>query len=313
MVILHYQAVKNMLQNILQKLYAIEHIPSHPLIRDRLRTFLSGFDLNNKDKIDELIKYIVYDPSLTLELLKIANSDSFGLKNKISSIDNALLIMEKDLMELVISQHPVIPSLEIYNNYYDEFLKLVRHSIEVYSLTQLILGEISEKIIPDNDVRKELLTAAILHDMGLIFLLVYFPGEYAELIGNIKASETVHGKTRHGFTVDHSMISSLLCGHWHLPENIVNAIAFHHSPWTGDEGCRLGAEIIYVADTISDSFYDLYYDDNDMYTADEHIVMRRNLLEILDKLGIDIVKIAEIRTYCDVILKSRFSDLGIVS
>ena len=302
-----------MLQNILQKLYTIEHIPSHPMIRDRIRTFLYGFDSNNKENIEELIKYISYDPSLTLELLKIANSDSFGLKNKISSIDKALLIMEKDLMELVISQHPVIPNLEVYNNHYDEFLKLVKHSIEVYSLTQLLLAEIPREILSDNEMQKELLTAAILHDMGLIFLLVYFPGEYTELIGNIKVSETAHGKMLHGFIADHSMISSVLCANWHLPANIVNAIAFHHAPWTGDEGCRLCAEILYVADdTISGSFYDLYYNDNDMSTADEHIVMRRNLLDILERLKIEIVKVAEIRTYCDVILKTRFSDLGTV-
>jgi HD-like signal output (HDOD) protein len=301
-----------MLQEILQKLYTIEHIPSHPLIKDRLKMLLSGFDLANRGKTEEIIRYISYDPSLTLELLKIANSDSFGLRNKISSIDNALYIMDKDLIELVIAQHPVIPTLDIYSTYYDEFLKLVKHSIEVYSLMQLILAEIPEKILSDSNTRKELLTAAILHDMGLFFLLIYFPEEYSELIKSIKASETAKNKIQYGFTADHSMISSVLCEYWHLPANIIKSIAFHHSPWTGDEAYRLGAEILYVADTISDSFYNLYFDENDMYTSDEHIVMRRNLLEIIEKLNIDIVKIAELRTYCDVILKARFSDMGLV-
>jgi HD-like signal output (HDOD) protein len=300
-----------MLQDILQKLYTIEHIPSHPLVKDRLKILLSDFDLNNKEKTEELIRYISYDSSLTLELLKIANSDSFGLRNKISSIDNALYIMDKDLIELVIAQHPVIPDMELYSTYNNEFLKLVKHSIEVYSLTQLILGEIPEKILSDINTRKELLTAAILHDIGLLFLLIYFPEDYAELIKSTKTSETAKSKIRHGFTADHSMISSVLCENWHLPANIIKWIAFHHSPWTGDEAYRLGAEIIYVADTISDSFYKLYFDDNDMYTIDEHIVMRHNLLDILEKLKINIVKIAEIRTYCDLIIKARFSDMGI--
>jgi HD-like signal output (HDOD) protein len=302
-----------MIQDILTKLYTIEHIPSYPVVKDRLKKILSDFDLNNIEKTEELIRYISCDPSLTLELLKIANSDSFGLRNKISSIDNALFIMDKDLIELVIAQHPVIPGLEVYSNYNDEFLKLVKHAIEVYSLTQLILGEIPEKILSDINTRKEVLTAAILHDIGHLFLLIYFPDDYTELIKSIKTSETAKNKIRHGFTADHSMISSVLCENWHLPANIVKWIAFHHSPWTGDEDYRLGAEILYVADTISDSFYNLYFDDNDMYTTDEHIVMRRNLLEILEKLKIDIVKIAELRTYCDLILKARFLDMGIMS
>jgi len=298
-----------MLQNILQKLYSIEHIPSHPVIRARLQDVLSGFDPHNKEKTDELTRFISYDPSLMLELLKIANSDSFGFRNKISSIENALLIMERDLIELVISQHPVIPNLEAYKED-SEFIKLIKHSIEVHSFVQMILERIPKNKLPDDNVRKEILTASILHDMGLIFLLIYFPDYYTELIKSIKMSENVQIKS-HSFIPDHSLISSVLCEYWHLPANITSSISFHHYPWTSDESCRLGAEILYAADTISNTFYELYYGENDVYTIDEHIVMRRNLLDILERLEIDIIGIAEMRIQSAMTTDDLYSDLGL--
>lgn len=298
-----------MLQNILQKLYSIEHIPSHPVIRARLQDVLSGFDPHNKEKTDELTRFISYDPSLMLELLKIANSDSFGFRNKISSIENALLIMERDLIEVVISQHPVIPNLEAYKED-SEFIKLIKHSIEVHSYVQMILERIPRSKLTDENTRKEILTASILHDMGLIFLLIYFPGYYAELIKSIKDSENVQLKS-HDFIPDHSLISSVLCDYWHLPQYITRSISFHHNPWASDDSYRLGAEILYIADTISNSFYELYYDDNDVYTVDEHIIIRRNLLYILEKLEIEILDIAEMRMESMSVIDELYLEIGL--
>ncbi len=301
-----------MLENILQKLYTIEHIPSVPFIKNKLLLILSDIDVIDDSSIEELTRYLSYDPSLTLELLKIANSDSFGFKNKISSIHNALQLLDKDLIKLVISQHPVIPNLEIYHSKIEELvIKLIKHSIEVHVILQNILDGVLQNTIKDKDQRNELLTASTLHDIGFIFLLIYYPDRFSEITERMQENILTRAKKKNFELPDHSLISSIICKSWNLPASIRNSIAFHHFPWAGDEHYRIATEVLYLADSISSSFYDLFYSDDDIYTIEEHIIMRQNLLDIIERLDIEITKIAEIRMTSNLQAEELYSDLGL--
>ncbi len=301
-----------MLKDLLHKLYTIEHIPSLPFIKNKVQEILADFDAGKNSNLDELTKYLSYDPSLTLELLKIANSDSFGFKHKISSLHNALQLLDKDLIKLVISQHPIVPDLEIYHSKIEEMIiKLIKHSIEVNIILQNIFEIALQDRFKDRDQQNELLTASTLHDIGLIFLLIYYPDRFSEILERMQEDMTIRDKKRNFELPDHSFISSIICEFWNLPPSIRNSIAFHHFPWDGDENYRTATEILYLADSISSSFYDIFNIEDDIYTIEEHIIMRRNLLDIIERLEIDIIKIAEIRMISLTQADALYSDLGL--
>ncbi|MBN2041242.1 MAG: HDOD domain-containing protein [Spirochaetes bacterium] len=300
-----------MLQDLLQKLYTIDHIPTYPAVKNKISHLIAEFDVKDREKAEDLSRHISYDPSLALELLKTANSEAFGFRNKISSIDDALLIMDKDLIKLVIGQHPEVPEVGVYTKNKNEFLRLLKHSVEVQSFLQSILVALPEDIITDPAAKRELVTASVVHDIGLFFMLIYFPDYYYEMIMEIREEKTVQKKQKDKFFPEHSLLSAILCEHWHLPESIIKTVSFHHNPWLADEDCRLGSELLYLADSISNSFYELYYNENDVYSIEEHIVMRQYVLDILEKIQIDAVKIAEIRIYASMITDKFLSDIGL--
>ncbi|MBA7649854.1 hypothetical protein ES703_57653 [subsurface metagenome] len=93
---------------------------------------------------------------------------------------------------------------------------------------------------------------------------------------------------------DHSLIGSIICEYWNLPNSIKTAIAFHHLPWSGQN--NFGSEILYLANSISGTFYDYYFDNRDIYSIDEQIIMQPKLLEIIMKSNIDIAEIAQIQS-----------------
>jgi len=302
-----------MFEEVLQKLYTIDHIPSLQLIKDHMVGILEDAGTEKKDYIDELSRYISYDPSLTIEFLKIANSDSFGFKSKISSINHALLILDYDLIRLIIEQHPVIPNLRMFDSLIkNDIIKLIKHSIEVRLIVKnLLTGFISDRF-PDKDSQDELLSAAALHDIGLFFLMIYFPEEYHTIYDKMRKSRMVQRKEVDDILLpEHSLISSVLCEVWNLPNSIKASIAFHHFPWAGNERYKLEAEILYLADNISSSFYEIFYDDDDIYTVEEHIVMQNMLLEIIEKLGIDMRIIAMLRIHSVKQSQVIFSEMGI--
>ncbi len=300
-----------MINDILQTLYTIDHIPSHPSIKEKIQDVVSYLDENRERSIEGLTRLLSYDPSLSIEFLKIANSESFGFKRKISSIQNALQLLDNVLIQLIISQHPVIPDLEAYHADTEKmFLQLINHSMEVTIIVEYILSEVLDEKVINGDSRQELITASTIHDIGTFFLLIYFPDRIAEILMRNSESETIHKKRDYTAIPDHSLISSVLCEYWTLPSSIRSWIAFHHYPWSSDESYRQGAEILYLADSISTSFYELYYPE-DIYTIDERIIMRRNLIEITEKLGIDITQLAEIRIHSTIQLNELHAELGL--
>jgi HD-like signal output (HDOD) protein len=300
-----------MINDILQTLYTIDHIPSHPSIKEKIQDVVSYLDENRERSIEGLTRLLSYDPSLSIEFLKIANSESFGFKRKISSIQNALQLLDNVLIQLIISQHPVIPDLEAYHADTEKmFLQLINHSMEVTIIVEYILNEVLDEKVINGESRQELITASTIHDIGTFFLLIYFPDRIAEILMRNSESETIHKKRDDTAIPDHSLISSVLCEYWTLPSSIRSWIAFHHYPWSSDESYRQGAEILYLADSISTSFYELYYP-GDIYTIDERIIMRRNLIEITEKLGIDITQLAEIRIHSSIQLNELHAELGL--
>jgi HD-like signal output (HDOD) protein len=300
-----------LMNEILQTLYTIDHIPSHPSIKEKIQYSVSDLDSHRESSIEELTRLLYYDPSLSIEFLKIANSESFGFKRKISSIRNALQLLDNELIHLIISQHPVIPDLEAYHaDTANMFLQLITHSIEVTIIVEYILSEVLDEKLINGDLRQELITASTIHDIGTFFLLIYFPDRIAEILMRNSESEKIHKKRDNTAIPDHSLISSVLCEFWNLPTSIRSWIAFHHYPWSSNESYRWGAEILYLADSISTSFHELYYPD-DIYTIDERIIMRRNLIEITEKLGIDITQIAEIRVHSSIQMNELYAELGL--
>lgn len=303
-----------MLKKIIDKITIVDHLPCHPLLKNKLN---ESFSVNEKLTAENLSEYLLLDPAFVFEFIKIANRDSFGYKGKISSIENSLEILDNELIKLILLQHPVLPDLELYKeNTIEKLNDLINHTLEVYFLTQKILGVLSAKQQVSNDCIDELSTAAIIHDIGFFFLLYYFPQQYNFSIKSVMQKSK--RKKIFEAVIDHSFVSSLLCKRWDIPSSIVNAIAFHHYPWLLDKSLDkdidinvektienkndnkdlLGAEILYLADSISSSFYQLYTDENDIYTEDEYIIQRKHLLKILDKYNLDMTQIALIKSEC---------------
>lgn len=304
-----------MLHEILLKLKTIEHLPSHHIMKKRIGEIISGIDLNTEAEIDTLAGFIACDPPLLMELLKIANSDAYGFKNRISSIKDALLILDNDLLRLVIEQHPSVPDLDIYGDEVnEEFIRLMKHSIEVHTITGILCKTLLEKKIIEKTICDDLLSASVIHDIGLYFILIYFPDLYFTMYNRTGSNKSLSRSHWRKNMPDHSITGSILGGYWNFTAFIKKTIAFHHNPWVQDAQDvpgTTGAEILYVSDSLSDSYYSLFYDENNIFTVSENIVTRKNLLDILEKLGIDIPAIPLIKNEAQDRMRPVFESLGI--
>ena len=163
---------KDILGQILLKMASFPSLPSVTMKILRL--------LENKDtNIHEVVKILRYEPGLTANVLKLANSPFFGIPQKVDTLKQAVILLgTKRLSNLVVSvctSELMEQALEGYNMPPGD---LWRHSIAVSQTAEAIVNY--KKI----DEAKDVFTPALLHDLGKIALNNFVKKE-SEVIQNI--------------------------------------------------------------------------------------------------------------------------------
>jgi putative nucleotidyltransferase with HDIG domain len=199
--------------------------------------------------IQEIAREIKQDQVISAKIIRLCNSSYMGLKNRVDSIERALVILgEKLLLRLVIAA-----SVELYFADSGKGYSLCKGGLFHHALgTAIIAGELARftgKSSPDTAY-----TAGLLHDIGKVVLDQYISSAYpffyrwtqvdgADLC---KAEKTKFGTT-------HTETGGILAENWSLPENLSDAIKHHHYPEQSNIDPGL-TNIIYLADLLMSKF-----------------------------------------------------------
>jgi HD-like signal output (HDOD) protein/signal transduction histidine kinase len=202
---------------------------------------------NRKEKgIKELARLINQDPSLSERVLRLVNSAFYSLKQKVASIDQALLLLGMD----------AVKNLAISSSIYQVFnrppggssfdLKLFWwHSLSCGSVSRLIARKIG---YPSPD---EAFLSGLLHDIGKILLWVNFQEQYEPILkaADHRSEELLKGEQSLGLT--HSQAGAWLIGRWQLPTFLPDAIRYHHDPFDRILHASPLVQIVYSANSLT--------------------------------------------------------------
>jgi signal transduction histidine kinase len=75
---------------------------------------------------------------------------------------------------------------------------------------------------------EEAFIAGLLHDIGLVFLLHHFPGDYEQVVHNIGDYPGLIEAERDILGIDHAAIGQMLSEKWNFPQNLCDTIGQHH-------------------------------------------------------------------------------------
>ncbi len=204
--------------------------------------------LKKQEDVDfrELVRLIEYDPSLTTNILKYANSAYFGFKHKITSLHQALIrIGTEKIFDLVVAAS-VGPILKQGIKGYDlPKGKLWEHSVGVAIGTEKLAREL-ELEAPDY-----LFTAGLLIDIGKI-VLSSFVNIDAKPIVKLAYEKHIPFDIaeRRVLGIDHAEVGALLLERWGIPDEIVQVERWHHQP-DRFEGDKTVVDLVHAADALT--------------------------------------------------------------
>jgi putative nucleotidyltransferase with HDIG domain len=233
------------MRNVKAEIDKINEIVTLPAILAEIMGEL-GKDETVTHKVTRMVET---DPSLTSSILRVANSPFYGVRRRIESVGSAIILLGlSEISRLLITLYMKQQLRSLSQNQQHALGLLWTHSVNTASIASLLAKEYE---LPTGG--KEY-TAGLLHDMGKIVLLQYFPEEQqkaakatAETGQDDLTSETTYAG------VPHTEVGALLGEKWRLPEEYVEVMKCHHSPRSAARNPELVATVRF-ADLLAESW-----------------------------------------------------------
>jgi len=207
--------------------------------------------------IEDLVAIIETDQSMVVKILKLINSAYYGLGREVSSVRQACSLLGfQALRELIVAVGVSNVLGKKLKGYEFESGELWLHSIATGFCSRIL----AEK--KNRELANGAYTAGLLHDVGKIILDPYVL-ERKDAFDDFMKDETkmVLDAEKSILGFDHAEIASDICRKWHIPENVILAMQYHHYP-SLSKGSEL-AHIVHTADYLV-RLSGLGYEDDDL-------------------------------------------------
>ncbi len=195
-----------------------------------------------KSGFQELADILEVDQAIAAKILKMANSTYYGLRENVTSIQKASVVLGHKTLGELITMGGISTLLgDRLEGYGLDAGDLWKHGLAVAFGSKII----AEKIEPG--LANDAFTSGLLHDSGKLILDGYIAERW-------QSFEEVMSDGQHSFLdaekavleLSHPEIAFEVCKAWQIPEPLTCAIRYHHHPSQSKES-KL-AYIVHVAD-----------------------------------------------------------------
>ncbi|MFH1488952.1 MAG: HDOD domain-containing protein [Pseudomonadota bacterium] len=210
-------------RNILKELDEIETLPTLPPVALKVNAQLQDLDISIK-KLSETIEK---DQAMASKILKLVNSAFFGLSTRIGNIQHAIVLLGFNTVRNAVVTVSTINTFNTFSkneNIHGFDVKTFwKHSITVAATSRHLA--LLSRLHPPEDA----FMGGLLHDIGKFVLFCYFRDEFLKVWEQIRDQGcSFYEAERKVLGISHDRIGGRLAKKWKLPDDIVNAILYHH-------------------------------------------------------------------------------------
>lgn len=200
-----------------------KHVPPFPKVAQRVMDLLSKDDVNAA----QLAEVIQYDQAITANVLKMCNTSYFGLPRKVTSLDDALVVLGHDtLKDIIIASS----SAKFYTGKVGAGYQLVQGEMWNHSVAVGIMSRLLVRYIQDVDPGGAF-TCGLLHDIGKRFLSAFVADEFKAIMGKVDGESCSFVEAEKEILgMDHAELGGAILEKWEFDQDLVDAVRYHHHP-----------------------------------------------------------------------------------
>jgi HD-like signal output (HDOD) protein len=209
------------MESLEKSLGMIKDLPTLPAVLRQVSALIE----NNETDLKKIADVIMTDTALSVRILRLVNSAFYGLPNRVTSLQHAVVALGlRAVYNLMLGLTVVRLFKNEKSGHFDPQL-LWQHSFGCALLSEKI-AVLVKYPFPD-----ECFIAGLLHDMGRLVFDQYLHAQFAAAcrsslehdISLLKSEKTVIG-------FDHAQAGAWLAQRMIIPDSFVSVIQFHHVP-----------------------------------------------------------------------------------
>lgn len=195
----------------------IHNIPAIPKV---IQELIDDFG-DDKSNADDISKKIQMDASISLKVMRLANSARYGAGRKVNSIDSAIVLLGQEALKTLVIASGVTSACKDVPGV--DKRKFWRKSFTVANICKLV-GRLS-KVSPE-----VAFTCGMLHNIGDVLLYIAHTDTMARIDKMVESGADKADLQDNQFGYNYMIVGAELARKWNFPDEIVSAIRFQKSP-----------------------------------------------------------------------------------
>lgn len=220
---------------------AVEKMPAFPKSVQRIMEL--SRDINCSPK--EMVMVIEQDPVMTMKLLRVINSASYGFTKQVTSVNQSMVYLGLNTIKNMALSFAAMGALPPQTAVGFDVHGYLTHSLTTAALARTLC----QKYRRDDTDPADCYIAGLLHDFGKVVLGQFLPEESrAARAYSIEHSISLHAAEQQIIGTDHTVIGGMLVERWRFPKRLTETIRNHHGEISADNTVQ---SCLFVANQIS--------------------------------------------------------------
>jgi len=220
--IIHVVEIKKILQekSLLDLINTIEELPSLPFLFQEL---LRAIEENRA--MPELAQVVSKDSAVATKVLHVVNSALFG-RQDIADLDEAVVYLGESVLKDIVLTTTLIDGSKWSPDALEHLRDITFHSFMVNKYIPQVFRIVTGKSFSRHDP-----SIGIVHDIGKLILLKYFPDRYQMILDRSAGGDFHQAEIELGYEgCSHTEIGAYFLDWWNFPQVMVEGALFHHTP-----------------------------------------------------------------------------------
>ena len=199
----------------------VEKMPAFPKSVQQVVQLTSDVNASAKD----IVRVIECDPVMTVKILKAINSSFYGLSQKITSVQRAVVHIGLNTIKNIALGVAAMGILNANNKANFNTSDFLLHSLTTAAISKML----AERIGLSSTECSDCFVAGLLHDFGKVVFAEFIADEFKLALEKSQEQQlSLHQTELEFIGLNHSQAGKMLAEKWELSEALIDAIAHHH-------------------------------------------------------------------------------------
>jgi len=220
----------------------INNLPTLPQVVESVMSMVE----DPTTTVTQLAAIISKDQALMSKVLKVVNSAYYGMPQKITTLNQATVILGFNTIKNLALSASIFGAFDDhYSNQRFNRIKFWEHSIGTAVGARVLSRRIG---LGDPE---ELFVAGLVHDIGKVVIDEYLHDDFIKILDLVETRNMrILDAEKEVLNFGHPILGEWVATKWNLPQNLVTAIAYHHTPSLANDYKKM-VSVVHLADAIS--------------------------------------------------------------